>query len=122
MAAADTSSLIAYLSGAVGADVELIEAALADRTLLLAPVVITELASDPKNGASLAALLTVKGDGETMRFVANALDQEKALCPRRQKDGPRPTGKEKLLVLFRQPDDRNDLSELKLGQHLHGNA
>jgi predicted nucleic acid-binding protein len=52
--AADTSSLIAYLSGATGDDVEKLAAALDHNELVLPPVVITELLSDAKNRQSLA--------------------------------------------------------------------
>jgi len=45
--AIDTSSLIAYLSGAGGRDVIAVEAALAERQACLPPVVLTELLSDP---------------------------------------------------------------------------
>jgi len=47
MIAADTSSIVAYLSGATGHDVEVMEAALEDRQLCLPPVVLTELLSAP---------------------------------------------------------------------------
>ena len=57
MNAADSSSLIAYLTGDNGPDVARIEVELANGTLFLPPVVITELSSDPKNGATLAVLL-----------------------------------------------------------------
>ncbi len=46
MICADTSSVIAYLQGAEGSDVELVDRALADQSLVLAPVSITELLSD----------------------------------------------------------------------------
>jgi len=46
--AADTSSLIAFFAGDEGSDVDLIDAALAGATLLLPPVVVTELLSDSK--------------------------------------------------------------------------
>lgn len=46
MIAIDTSSLIAYLSGAAGADVEAVGLALAHRQAVLPPVVLTELLSD----------------------------------------------------------------------------
>lgn len=49
MLAADTSSLIAYLSGANGRDVERLSAALDHSDLVLPPVVITELLSDAKS-------------------------------------------------------------------------
>lgn len=43
----DTSSLIAYLQGDNGPDVELIDQALVDRIGALAPVTVSELLSDP---------------------------------------------------------------------------
>lgn len=47
MIAVDTSSLIAFLGGSAGADVELIDVALARRQAVLPPVVLTEVLSDP---------------------------------------------------------------------------
>jgi predicted nucleic acid-binding protein len=47
MLCVDTSSLIAYLQGSKGKDVELIDQALADQAVVLACVTITELLSDP---------------------------------------------------------------------------
>ena len=47
MIAADTSSLIAYLSGAKGPDVDAVDAALLESQMCLPPVVLTELLSDP---------------------------------------------------------------------------
>jgi predicted nucleic acid-binding protein len=44
--AIDTSSLIAYLSGEAGGDVEAVGLALAHRQAVLPPVVLTELLSD----------------------------------------------------------------------------
>jgi len=43
----DTSSLIAYLEGAPGSDVEAVDQALQDRAGFIAPVTLTELLSDP---------------------------------------------------------------------------
>jgi predicted nucleic acid-binding protein len=48
MIATDSSSLIAYLSGLRGPDVEAVDRSLADQQLYLPPVVLTELLSDPK--------------------------------------------------------------------------
>ena len=48
MIAIDTSSWIAYLSGAEGADVAIVERLLTDRQVCLPPVVLTELLSDPQ--------------------------------------------------------------------------
>jgi len=47
MLCVDTSSLIAYLQGSKGKDVELIDQALADQAVVLACVTITEILSDP---------------------------------------------------------------------------
>ncbi len=47
MTCADTSSLVAYIQGEQGPDVELVDRALADYSLLLAPVSVTELLSGP---------------------------------------------------------------------------
>ena len=57
MIAADSSSLIAHLSGDAGDDVAILEQTLADHLLVLPPVVLTELLSDPKLPAVVAALL-----------------------------------------------------------------
>jgi hypothetical protein len=56
--AADTSSLVAYLTGAGGKDVELIDAALAGASLALPPVVVTELLSDAKSRHTLEASIS----------------------------------------------------------------
>jgi hypothetical protein len=48
MIAADTSTWIAYLQGEGGEDAELLDRALQDRRVLMAPVVLTEVLSDPK--------------------------------------------------------------------------
>jgi predicted nucleic acid-binding protein len=58
MIAADTSTWVAYLEGAAGADAELLEKALADRQVAMAPVVLTELLSDPKLPAGVAKTLS----------------------------------------------------------------
>ena len=47
MTCADTSSVVAYMQGEQGSDVELVDRALADRSLVLAPVSVTELLSAP---------------------------------------------------------------------------
>ena len=53
MTCADTSSVVAYMLGEQGADVELVDRALADCSLVLAPVSLSELLSDPLLTASL---------------------------------------------------------------------
>jgi hypothetical protein len=45
--AADTSTWIAFLEGDGGEDAELLDRALRDRQVLMAPAVLTELLSDP---------------------------------------------------------------------------
>jgi predicted nucleic acid-binding protein len=57
MIAVDTSTWIAYLQGEEGADVRLLDSALADRQVLMPPVVLTELLSDPKAPAEVADML-----------------------------------------------------------------
>ena len=58
MIAADTSSLVAFLEGAGGDDVEVIQSALDEHQLVLPPVVLTELLSDPGLPAPVRSLLT----------------------------------------------------------------
>ena len=48
MIALDSSSLIAYLSGSKGADVDAVDLALSQKQAVLPPVVLSELLSDPK--------------------------------------------------------------------------
>ena len=48
MIATDTSSLVSYLSGLKGLDVELVDEALTNQILFLPPMVLTEILSDPK--------------------------------------------------------------------------
>jgi predicted nucleic acid-binding protein len=55
--AIDTSAWIAFFGGALGEDVELVGKALADGQVCLAPVVLTELLSDPQLPRRVAALL-----------------------------------------------------------------
>ena len=57
MIAVDTSSWIAFLSGATGADVVLVEQALADRQVAMPPVVMTELLSNSKLPAPVSRLI-----------------------------------------------------------------
>lgn len=47
MIAADTSTWVAYLQGQPGRDAELLDNALENRQVLMIPVVLTELLSDP---------------------------------------------------------------------------
>jgi predicted nucleic acid-binding protein len=54
MMAADTSTWIAYLQGATGEDVRLLDKALEDCQVTMVPAVLTELLSDPKLPADIA--------------------------------------------------------------------
>jgi predicted nucleic acid-binding protein len=55
--AVDSSSLIAYLSGGRGADVDATALAMEHRQATLPPVVLTELISDPALSSDVKALL-----------------------------------------------------------------
>jgi predicted nucleic acid-binding protein len=57
MIAADTSTWIAFLEGAPGPDTQLLEQALTDRQVLMVPVVLTELLSDPVLSSGVAETL-----------------------------------------------------------------
>lgn len=57
MIAVDTSSLIAYLSGGHGTDVDATALAMEHRQAALPPVVLTELVSDPALPSEVKALL-----------------------------------------------------------------
>src|SRR5208283_1601779 len=57
MIAADTSTWVAFLEGAGGEDAKLLDGALEDRQVLMVPVVLTELLSDPKLPSSVAETL-----------------------------------------------------------------
>jgi predicted nucleic acid-binding protein len=54
MIAADTSTWIAFLQGDGGEDTDLLDRALQDRQVLMAPVVLTEMLSDPKLPSDVA--------------------------------------------------------------------
>jgi len=58
MIAADTSTWIAFLEGTSGQDSQLLQRALADRQLLMIPVVLTELLSDPALSSGVAETLS----------------------------------------------------------------
>jgi predicted nucleic acid-binding protein len=55
--AVDSSSLIAHLLGDQGDDVEILDQALSDHLVVLPPVVLAELLSDPKLPSSVSGLL-----------------------------------------------------------------
>ncbi len=58
MIAADTSTWMAFLEGRQGEDALLLDRALRDRQVLMVPVVLTELLSDPKLPSSVAETLS----------------------------------------------------------------
>src|SRR5271166_6594750 len=58
MIAADTSTWIAFLEGSNGEDAQLLDQALGDRQVLMVPVVLTELLSDPKLPPQVAETLS----------------------------------------------------------------
>ena len=57
MIAADTSTWIAFLEGESGRDTLLLDNALAERQVLMVPVVLTELLSDPRLASDVAETL-----------------------------------------------------------------
>jgi predicted nucleic acid-binding protein len=58
MIAADTSTWVAFLEGGKGKDIHLLDQALEERQVLMAPVVLTELMSDPKLPSDVAKTLS----------------------------------------------------------------
>ena len=58
MIAVDTSTWIAFLEGDGGEDADLLDRALQDRQVLMVPVVLTEVLSDPKLPSEVAQTLS----------------------------------------------------------------
>ena len=58
MIAVDTSTWIAFLQGADGEDAELLDRALQDRQVLMVPVVLTEMLSDPELPSEVSQTLS----------------------------------------------------------------
>jgi predicted nucleic acid-binding protein len=58
MIAADTSTWVAFLEGDGGEDAQLLDKALEDRQVLMVPVVLTELLSDPKLPSDVSETLS----------------------------------------------------------------
>ena len=58
MISVDTSTWIAFFQGDGGEDTELLDRALADRQVLMAPVVLTEVLSDPNLPAEVSQTLS----------------------------------------------------------------
>jgi len=55
--AVDTSTWIAFLDGSAGSDTEILDRALKDRQVVMVPVVLTELLSDPELPTEVADTL-----------------------------------------------------------------
>ena len=58
MIAADTSTWVVFLEGGAGEDAQLLDRALEDRQVVMVPVVLTELLSDPKLPSAVAETLS----------------------------------------------------------------
>ena len=58
MIAVDTSTWVAFLQGDRGEDADLLDRALQDRQVLMVPVVLTEVLSDPKLPPDVARTLS----------------------------------------------------------------
>jgi predicted nucleic acid-binding protein len=58
MIAVDTSTWIAFLQGDGGEDTDLLDRALQDRQVLMAPVVLTEILSDPELAPDVSRTLS----------------------------------------------------------------
>ncbi len=58
MIAADTSTWVAFLEGSAGDDTQLLDEALAGSQVVMVPVVLAELLSDPKLRSSIAETLS----------------------------------------------------------------
>ena len=58
MIAADTSSIVAFLEGEAGDDTDIIQSALDHQQLVLPPVVLTEILSDPALPRAVRTLLS----------------------------------------------------------------
>ena len=57
MIAADTSTWVAFLGGDAGEDTELLDQALKDQQVVMVPVVLSELLSEPKISSIAAKML-----------------------------------------------------------------
>jgi|ERR671923_770723 predicted nucleic acid-binding protein len=58
MIAADTSTWVAFLEGGSGNDVQLLDKAMKERQLVMVPVVLTELLSDPNLSSEVVKTLS----------------------------------------------------------------
>lgn len=57
MIAVDTSSLVEFLKGSKGEDIDLIEKAIDEKNLILPPIVLSEILSDPKLSVAIKKTL-----------------------------------------------------------------
>lgn len=57
MIAVDTSTWVSFLEGGRGRDAQLLDQALADRQVVMVPVVLTELLSDPQLASAVSETL-----------------------------------------------------------------
>src|ERR1700722_2643411 len=86
MIAADTSTWIAFLEGESGRDTLLLDNALADRQVLMVPVVLTELLSVPLPAADVAeTLLQVPLIGVEFGYWQRAGDLRGKVLSKRRK-------------------------------------
>ena len=58
MIAADTSTWVAFLQGGTGEDTQILDKALEDRQVVMVPVVLAELLSDPKLPSDVTEILS----------------------------------------------------------------
>lgn len=58
MIAADTSTWVAFLQGSNGEDIQMLELGLQNRQIVMVPIVLTEMLSDPGLPAHVAAALS----------------------------------------------------------------
>jgi len=79
MIAADTSTWVVFLEGGAGEDAQLLDRALEDRQVLMVPVVLTELLSDPK----LLQALPKRSQRYLWSRSHLAIGKGQALCERR---------------------------------------
>jgi predicted nucleic acid-binding protein len=86
MIAADTSTWVAFLQGEYGQDVQLLDEALKERRVLMVPVVLTELLSDPNLHSSVAESLSdvPKVEMEPSFWTNAGLLRAKVLSKRRK--------------------------------------
>jgi uncharacterized protein with PIN domain len=70
MIAADTSTWVAFLQGDRGEDAQLLDRALEDRQVLMPPVVLTEMLSDPKLPSNVAQTLRIASGRDPIRLLA----------------------------------------------------